>query len=77
MAPGLQLLENLALVAGGGVVTVIAQTFSDKRARRRVEREAHDQKVEQELERLRAELLENRQETAALRGYIQGKESVS
>jgi len=71
----IQLLENLSLVAGGGVVTVLAQTISDRRRRREIERDAQAQKVEEELERLRNDVRVAQDTVAALRGYVEGKES--
>jgi hypothetical protein len=70
---GLQLLENLALVGGGGVMTVLTQTFADKRRERQIRREAHDKAVAEELERQRKELRQTQENVAELRGFVEGK----
>ncbi len=73
MDAGLQLLENLALVGGGGVMTVLTQTFADKRRTAAAKREAHDKAVAAELERLRQEIRETQNNQAELRGFVEGK----
>jgi hypothetical protein len=75
VSPALQLLENLALVGGGGVVTVLAQTFADKRKSREAKREARDLIVSGELEKLRNDLTLVQRDADELRGFIAGQRS--